>query len=729
MDIHSAHDVMLAGLLALRGACNDDEADDGAQGLPDMVEERGDGQADERGRDLHGDGGQGRQDVVEEHRDGGQGLPDVVDENGDDEADEGGQRLPGQIAFMDALGGVGGQVLRRAPDQGLFAGALRRGAAHTAYMRMAKRARHEASRAHEQLIVSKSLADAWNAERLRCGDMVGGASSEQVGSHPNAYSLAAVLRNAWLQVGKIRLLRVGLDGFTRSLNMLTCVSSALHCEQKDYVDARLQEVISDRGCPVVFKFYDCSPVRMGFGMLQDVLMPYARYPIFLENKWRSVPLQEYMKERPRANLLRYGVLELLAQGVLCSWTKPDRTMETFRVLCRPRILQAASASCLMTGTETEVPQFSTVGLTKLCEKVPAAILCESPDAAKSNGRKKAATAAALPRNCFHVAGVCDAHQAHRIIEMKLKGMVGDVHAISVAASNPDMQNKLQLALRSIIDRELVYIRGEQDEACVRRNARIAKHTLLRRRACIASCPDEPSVIERREDGDELLIETFLAFWNGDWRSPTVTHICQGCCSGPEQAKEHMFASASGVDLCQSRDVAIPSLDDWGTAGVACGASVCGMLCHDILRRIFGEALPDWNSMQPAREQGDDSEEIARIRLKVQKKAWRSRQVLANPERRSKILLVCWLGAPIERLISYTQFLDDAGHGMFDVVVDTELNPFYTCRQRLCKLVNEGADGELGPVFDAFPVEEHPALMTDVAALGLDFAAQVHHLKM
>ena len=114
---------------------------------------------------------------------------------------------------------------------------------------------------------------------------------------------------------------------------------------------------------------------------------------------------------------------------------------------------------------------------------------------------------------------------------------------------------------------------------------------------------------------------------------------------------------------------------------------------------------------------------ARFRLKIQKKAWRSCQVLSNPERRSKILLDCWLGAPIERLISYTQFLDGAGRGMFDVVLNTELNPFYTCKQRLCKLVNEGADGELGPVFDAYPVAEHPALMADLAALGLDFAAQ------
>ena len=554
--------------------------------------------------------------------------------------------------------------------------------------------------------------------------MVGKASSEQAGSHPNIYSLTAVLRNVWLQVGKIRLLlKVGVDGFTRALDLLTCVSSALHEEQKDYIDSRLQEVISHGGCPVILKFYDCTPIRMCFARLQDVLMPHARYPIFLENKWRSVTLQEFMKTKPGAGLLRFGVLELLAQGVLCSWTKPDGASETFRVLCRPRILQSGSASCLMTGTEIEVPQLSTAGLTRLCEKVPYAILCESPDAASANTRKKAATAAALPRNCFHVAGVCDAHQGHRIVEMKLKGMVGDVHATAVTASSPGMQNKLQLALRNIIDRELVYIRGEQDEVCVRRNTMIAKQTLLRRRACIASCPEEPSVIERREDGDELLIATFLAYWNGDWRSPTVTHICKGCCSGPEQAKEQMFASALGIDLCQSRDVAIPSLDDWGTAGAACGASACGMLCHDILLRMFCEALPDWNSMRGPLQQGDDSEGAARFRLKIQKKAWRSRQVLSNPERRSNILLACWLGAPIERLISYTQFLDEAGRGMFDVVLNTELNPFYTCKQRLCKLVNEGADGELGPVFDAYPVAEHPALMADLAALGLDFAAQ------
>jgi len=75
-----------------------------------------------------------------------------------------------------------------------------------AYMRIARRAKHEAARAEAQTQAAKPLQEAWNGERLRCGDMVGEPSSTQRSLHPNTYSLKSVLRAAWLQIGKLRLL-------------------------------------------------------------------------------------------------------------------------------------------------------------------------------------------------------------------------------------------------------------------------------------------------------------------------------------------------------------------------------------------------------------------------------------------------------------------------------------------------------------------------------------------
>ncbi len=43
-------------------------------------------------------------------------------------------------------------------------------------------------------------------------------------------------------------------------------------------------------------------------------------------------------------------------------------------------------------------------------------------------------------------------------------------------------------------------------------------------------------------------------------------------------------------------------------------------------------------------------------------AWRARCVLGNPEKRMKIILLCWLAAPIEGLIMLLQTLDEMGKG-------------------------------------------------------------------
>ena len=47
-----------------------------------------------------------------------------------------------------------------------------------------------------------------------------------------------------------------------------------------------------------------------------------------------------------------------------------------------------------------------------------------------------------------------------------------------------------------------------------------------------------------------------------------------------------------------------------------GITTIGLLCHDLLQRIFAESLPDWNSMMPTQSDDEDGD---RRRLHVQKK--------------------------------------------------------------------------------------------------------------
>ncbi len=121
-----------------------------------------------------------------------------------------------------------------------------------------------------------------------------------------------------------------------------------------------------------------------------------------------------------------------------------------------------------------------------------------------------------------------------------------------------------------------------------------------------------------DEAKELAVSEFLRFWNGDWARPVVVHVCTGCCSGVVDARQNLFSAAIAIDLLQSRDCDTPSLDDWGTCGAAIGRTSLGILCHDVLQRVFSAALPDWNSMLPRAGPSDD-EDADRVRLRIQKK--------------------------------------------------------------------------------------------------------------
>ena len=632
------------------------------------------------------------------------------------------QAAPGEVAIGDILGAaIAGW---RGAGLSAFTGDAYRGNGHAAYMRACKKAKGEAAKLAGEVAAAAPLQRAWSEERLRVGDHVGDASSAEQHLHPNTWSARSIVVAAWRQIGKNKVLRAGLDGHHRALDVLTTVSATAFQRQQCWVKAKVQAMLASEACPVINKFYDCTPSRVGFGRLQPVLMPHARYPLKLDNKWRSVSLEEYLKHRPGRNVLRYGTVELLGQGMTCHYLHPE-TEELFgiRVMCRPRILQSANASCLFTATESEVPEFSAKGLENICEQVPMALVCESPDAASANNRKKAKSSSLAPSNCFHVPAVCDAHQAHRMVAMKEKDSIGNLYSIAASCAHPPFQDLLQHQLHELIQKELVFIRGEADLAVAGRNRDMVEHTLLRRRGLIVGCPEEASTIELDDEANHAATH-FLLMWNGDWSVPAICHVCSGCCAGRDDCVSTMFSAAIAIDILQSRECYVPSEDDWGTCGQAAAVTSLGLLCHDLLNRVMASALPDWNAMLPPRDPDEPgSDEADRQRLKIQKKTWRARCVLGDPQRRAKILLLCYLGAPVEKLMAEVQYLDQAGKGLYDVMIDDAQNPFFACKQRLARLVCEGAGGSLGAVFDLMPPADRPALLKEVRALGLDLGAQ------
>ena len=122
---------------------------------------------------------------------------------------------------------------------------------------------------------------------------------------------------------------------------------------------------------------------------------------------------------------------------------------------------------------------------------------------------------------------------------------------------------------------------------------------------------------------------------------------------------------------QSRDVDTPSIDDWGSCGQACGKTSAGILVHGILQQCVEVALPNWGTMLPPNNRGGagNVDSIGIQRMRIQKKAWRSKSFLSDGPKKLRCLLLCWLAIAVESLMFTLDHLDSGTKGLFDAVLD------------------------------------------------------------
>jgi hypothetical protein len=605
--------------------------------------------------------------------------------------------------------------------KGLFCNENYRSACHIQFLND-HRAIAKAERANTALRQGHASTDrAWNKERVRHGDTIGG-TGDDFSIHPNQYNTPSILVLAWKQIGKNKVLRSGIDGIHRALTILVAVANAIDEMQSIWMRDETEDVRTRGDSLVITRYYDCTPVRLRFGRLQDQVMPHARYPLLnAEGKWKSVPFQEYRKINSKHAKPKFGTVDLLAQGVTCHYMDSDTNyLHGFRAMCKPTILQRGNASCLFSACESEVPSLNCAGLNRIAERSPFILLNEVPDASTVNKRKKAKTFQKLNDNIFATESSCAAHQGHRIIEQPEKDMVGNVHAVHVTCSHVHNQVRMQAAFKTLLG-ELDYHIGEPDPEWTKRNRSIMVRTILRRDLVVAPGLHEPLELKNA-------VERFLRYWNGDWTKPRVAHYCHGpnCCGNETDAIELMFATAMEIDLFLSRDVGTPTMDDWATCGNACGKISGGILIHDILRRVLILALPTWSAMLPPNDRTDvPQDSIEKFRMKLQKKAWRSKCFLGDELKRLKCLLLCWIAAYVERLMSALQHRDVHNKGLLDIVFEDSSNPFWAARASISSMLRRGASGPLGMLFSFFPEEMHAQICRSARGMGLNFIGQLY----
>ena len=230
--------------------------------------------------------------------------------------------------------------------------------------------------------------------------------------------------------------------------------------------------------------------------------------------------------------------------------------------------------------------------------------------------------------------------------------------------------------------------------------------------------------EVRVDSDDPVVAAcaeFLAVWNGSWTVARCQHICMGLCHGA--CKDRLYSTALRIDLLQSSDVHTPSMDDWGTLGESAAKTSLGMLCHDVLARCLDIALPTWSSMLPVNDRpargANAADNMERFRLKMQKKAWRSKKFLDNEGLRLECILTTWLASPAERLLAEVDHRDSGRNGLFDVILDTGDNPFTAFLVDVCAMLSTGSAGALGVILVYYPMEAHFEVLSRARAVGLD----------
>jgi len=364
-------------------------------------------------------------------------------------------------------------------------------------------------------------------------------------------------------------------------------------------------------------------------------------------------------------------------------------------------------------------------------------LAEVPDACSVNIRKKAKTKTVLPSNCGFLDGRCGDHQLQRVVEAPEKQSVGDFHAYAVTCHNTHHQTKLQAALWQVL-KDFEYHHGYPDPDWAHYNEQIVFHTLLRRRAFIDGSLEPGSTVEFHhvpdyvasdlEEGKYPGVSAFLSHLNGDWRKRRVQFWTAGRDISREQAMGLIYASCIDVDFLHGRDDT-PSMDDWGSTAVTGEKVTLGVMCHNLAEQCLDIALPTWGDGIPPNDRkvtrSDDSATAFRIR--VQKKAWRTRCFLQDGQRVKRSCVLSWMTPAVEHLSKRLAWLDGHHNGLLDLC-EARTDPFRACRKHLHDLVTGGArkGSPLSPLFWRFCTseEETTAMLEMVTVMGTDMGSQI-----
>ena len=251
-----------------------------------------------------------------------------------------------------------------------------------------------------------------------------------------------------------------------------------------------------------------------FCELQSKWHAHARYVMRdkIGQRWELASASEFAN-RTRGKVGRFGVLEVLAQGLRVQGIGRDGLFRAARFMVPPIILQRGNASTIHSAVEAACVDVSHERLVEICRRVPFAWLNEMPDAHSANQQKRAKILQMRESilNCLDVPGTCADHQAHRCIASREPGVIGNVYALGWCGANVRIQQRFQQALRKLVNDDLEaggWICAPPDASWRSSNESMFRHTLLR---------DDESLLECGDCEYRHPVHAVRQFLNGDWR--------------------------------------------------------------------------------------------------------------------------------------------------------------------------------------------------------------------
>ena len=336
------------------------------------------------------------------------------------------------------------------------------------------------------------LADAWDATHpLRHGNHVRRDDGKKKGFkdkgkkksvHPRQYTIPGVIKVGFQTVGKSPVMKTGMDGTVHQGGMASVTASICAMLQ----DRQLKKKLSgDIKGLVIARHHDGTPINVAFGVLQDLLLPCARYAHRSQDgSWHLLPWSEIRKFTKIA--LRSGVIELFAQQVECKYNDGDGYHCRHKAIATPLFLQAGNASTIHTALDRAFTAFSIDSLKVIADQNKFILVHEVPDNIAYNKRHMGYYAIMdLPKNIFYFPYGCRAHVISRMgtTAFDEDTLTGEVYNMEFIANVNSYHNRLLATAWELLDDIVILPRSSLDPVQLQRYNEhavdVVKHTYSR----------------------------------------------------------------------------------------------------------------------------------------------------------------------------------------------------------------------------------------------------------